>query len=211
MTELERALVLLGRDLAVPATPELATAVRRRLARRRRWPLAAVLAAAAVAVAVAFAVPGSRAAILRFFHLRGAEVTIVERLPRLPATADLGVPIGLGAADFRLLLPDGREPAAVYAYQGGYWLRYPGLLLYEFRSGNAVFLKKVAGSAAEVEYVEVGGEPGIWVGTRHAVYLPGGNARTAGHVLLWQHGALTLRLEAAVTKERAIAIALRIR
>jgi hypothetical protein len=207
MTELERALVRLGRELELPATPQLAAAVGPRLGRRRRrfWP---VVVAVAIAVAVAFAVPGSRAALLRFFHIRGAEVRIVERLPPLGPTGSLGVPIGVGAADFRLLLLDGRLPDRVYASEGGYWLRYPGVLLFELRSGNAPFLKKVAGAAAAVEYVDVGGDPGIWIGVRHATYLPGGGARAAGHVLLWQHGALTLRLEAPVSKAEAIRLAL---
>jgi hypothetical protein len=63
----------------------------------------------------------------------------------------------------------------------------------------------------DVEYVDVDGEPGIWIGGRHAVYLPGGNPRAAGHVLIWNHGRLTLRLEAAVGRERALAIARSVR
>ncbi len=208
MSELERALVLLGRELELPATPDLAGAVGSRLAPRRKWP---VLAALAVALAIAFAVPDSRGAILRFFHIRGAEVTIVDRLPPLPRTASLGVPVGIGAADFRLLLLDGELPERIFASEGGYWLRYPGALLFEFRSGNALFLKKVAGSSSKVEYVDVGGDPGLWIGAAHAVFLPGGQARLADNVLIWQRGALTLRLEARVSKDEAIRIALAIR
>jgi len=213
MTHLELELRDLAAHLDVPPAPPLAGAVRTRLARRRHRRRVLVLALATIvaALAVALAVPGSRASLLRFFHVRGAAVTVVDRLPRLTPRRSLGTPIPLGQAPFRLLLPSGRRPQHVYAGGGGYWLRYPGLLLFEYESGaGTTLLKKVAGSA-DVEYVDVRGEPGIWVGARHAVYLPGGPPRAAGHVLIWQHGPLTLRLEAAVGRERALAIARSVR
>jgi hypothetical protein len=211
MTELERALVQLGRELDVPPAPDLTAAVRARVARRRRRPWLVVALAVLAAAAIALAVPPARSAILRFFHIRGADVALVDRLPPVPpGPVSLGAPATLADADW-LLLPDGRRPTAVYRSNGGYWLRYPGLLLYEFPSGDAAFLKKVAAGRAKVEYVDVGGDPGIWIGAGHVVYLPGGQARHAGRTLLWQHGRLTLRLEADVTKARAIALALSIR
>jgi hypothetical protein len=210
MTELERALVALGRELELPATPDLAAAVRPRLARRApRWLVPAL--AALIALAVAFAVPPARSAILRLFHLRGAEVRLVERLPPLGRSSGLGVPIGAGAAAFDLLLLDGKPARAVYAAQGGYWLRYSGVLLFELGNGGGPLLKKVASTAAQVEYVDVGGDPGIWIGSGHAVYLPGGSARYSGHALVWDRGGLTLRLEAKVDRDAAIALALRVR
>jgi hypothetical protein len=209
MTDLELELRDLAAHLDMPPTPALAGAVRTRLTRRRHRRRVLVLALAAVvaALAVALAVPGSRASLLRFFHVRGAAVTLVDRLPRLTPRRSLGTPIPLGRAPFRLLLPSDRLPQHVYAGGGGYWLRYPGLLLFEYESGAGTTLLKKAAVGADVEYVDVGGEPGIWVGARHAVYLPGGPPRAAGHVLIWQHGPLTLRLEAAVGRERALAIA----
>jgi hypothetical protein len=216
MTELERALVLLGRELELPAAPDLAGAVRPRLARRRRrwWPVVVAVALAA-ALAVAFAVPGSRAALLRFFHLRGAEVSIVDRLPEVPAGAlRLGEPTTLDALGFRPLLLDGQKPDAVYRGEGVVWLRYgqagrPRALLAEF--AGSPFLKKVAGGATTVEYVSIGGYPGIWIAGGHVLFLPGGRAQLAGRTLIWEHGALTLRLEADVSREEAIKLALRVR
>jgi hypothetical protein len=180
--------------------------------RRRRLVLAFAVAAGIAALAVAFAVPGSRASLLRFFHVRGATVSVVDELPPLTTHRSLGQPIPIDTAGFRLLLPDGRRPATVYAGDGGYWLRYPGLLLFEFESGGGPdVLKKVTLGKTPVEYVQISGEPGIWIGGRHALYLPGGPPVAAGRTLIWQHGRVTLRLEAAVGREQALEIAQSVR
>src|SRR3954452_13009374 len=78
-------------EVAWPETPAFALA-----RRRRRWPI--VAACAAAAVAAAFAVPQSRGAILRLFHLGAASVEVVETLPaaeRRPLAEGLGRPIPL--------------------------------------------------------------------------------------------------------------------
>jgi hypothetical protein len=214
MTDLELELRDLAGHLDVPPPPPLVGIVVARLAhrRRRRRRIAFAVAIGVATLAVAFAVPSSRASLLRFFHLRGAAVTLVDRLPPLTTRRPLGQRIPFDAAPFRLLLPNGRRPERVYAGDGGYWLRYPGLLLFEFESGpGAQILKKATLGRTEVEYVDVGGEPGIWIGGRHALYLPGGPPSAAGHALIWQRGPLTLRLEAAVGRDQALAIARSVR
>ena len=214
MTDLELELRDLAAHLDVPPTPPLFGTVLARVTRRRRRRrfLAVAVACAVAALAVALAVPGSRASLLRFFHVRGAGVTLVDRLPPLTPRRPLGQPIALDQAAFRLLLPRGHRPETVYAGDGGYWLRYPRLLLFEFESGGgAEILKKATVGTADVEYVQVRGEPGVWIGTRHALYLPGGPPVAAGHTLLWQHGPLTLRLEGAVAVEGALAVARSVR
>lgn len=198
----------------MPPTPPLFGAVLSRVTRRRRRRrlLSVAVACAVAALAVALAVPSSRASILRLFHLRGATVALVDRLPPLTSRRSLGQPIALDQAGFRLLLPGGRRPERVYAGDGGYWLRYPGLLLFQFESGDGPeVIKKATLGRAHVAYVQVGGEPGIWIGGRHALYLPGGPPVAAGHALLWQHGPVTLRLEAAVRREEALTIAQSVR
>ena len=214
MTDLELELRDLAAHLDVPPTPPLLGGVVARVARRRRnrRVLAFAVAAGVAALAVAFAVPGSRASLLRFFHVRGATVTVIDRLPPLTTRRSLGRPLALDQAAFRLLLPNGHRPETVYAGDGGYWLRYPGLLLFEFenRAGSQV-LKKATLGKADVEYVQVRGDPGIWIGARHALYLPGGPPVAAGHALIWQHGLVTLRLEANVARGRALAIARSVR
>ena len=210
MTDLELELSELSAHLEVPPTPPLYGAVLARVTsrKRRRRFLAVAVACVLVALAVALAVPDSRASLLRFFHIRGASVALVDRLPPLTSRRSLGQPITLDQAGFRLLLPGGRRPERVYAGDGGYWLRYPGLLLFEVESGDgSQVIKKAALVTAKVEYVRVRGEPGIWIGGRHALYLPGGSPVATNRALIWQHGGLTLRLEAAVGLEQALAVA----
>src|SRR5919199_2875703 len=98
MTELERALVALGRGLDVPAAPNFAPLVRARLERRERVRrgLVVAFAAGATAIAVAMAVPQARTAILRFFHIGAVTVTHVRTLPHAThasLTAGLGEPL----------------------------------------------------------------------------------------------------------------------
>jgi hypothetical protein len=214
MTGLELELRELYAHLEVPPTPPLYGAVLARVTRRkrRRRLLAVAVAFAVAGLAVALAVPESRATLLRFLHIRGASVALVDKLPPLTSRRSLGNPIALDQAAFRLLLPSGRRPERVYAGDGGYWLRYPGMLLFEFESGDGPqIIKKAALVGADVESVQVGGEPGIWIGARHGLYLPGGQPVAAGHALIWQQGGLTLRLEAAVPRDQALAIARSVR
>ena len=113
--ELEGALRSLGRDVAFPATPDLAASVRLRLAQspvqRGRgwsvvplWPraLAAVLLGALVVLgAVAAVSPDAREAIAQRLGLRGVAITHVEELPTPtpePTRAATSTPSPPGAA-----------------------------------------------------------------------------------------------------------------
>ena len=214
MTDLELELRDLAAHLDVPPAPPLSGAVLARLTRRRRRRrrLFFALAIGIAALAMALAVPGSRAALLRFFHLRGAAVTLVDKLPPLTTHRSLGVPIALDQVSIRLRLPYGRRPRGSTPATAGTGSATPACSCSSFRSdGGATILKKYARATADVEYLRVHGEPGIWIGARHALYLPGGRPVAAGHALIWQHGGLTLRLEAAVGREQALAIARNVR
>jgi hypothetical protein len=89
-----------------------------------------------------------------------------------------------------------------------------GLLLTEFR-GQVNVVRKGVGPGGRIEQVTVGAEPGYWFqGRPHQVTFADkngqffdDNSRLAGNTLVWEHGALTLRLEAEVSKDRAIQIA----
>jgi hypothetical protein len=89
-----------------------------------------------------------------------------------------------------------------------------GLLVTEFR-GQINVIRKIVGPGGAIEQVTVGGEPGYWFGGRpHQLTFADqngqffdDNSRLAGNTLVWEHGALTLRLESDVSKDRAIQIA----
>src|SRR5690348_13238336 len=101
MPELETTLREL--NVAFPPTPDLASAIRGRLERRRLWQRPLVLALAIVvvaAIAAVFAVPQSRSAILDWLGLRNVSVVRVEKLPVVPATGlDLGRRVTLDEAE----------------------------------------------------------------------------------------------------------------
>jgi hypothetical protein len=230
MSSLEQRLQELGRELAFPPEPDLAS--RTRFAGRpfpwTRFALAAALVV--VAVAAAFAVPQARTAILRWFHIQGAAVERVETLPPAQERAEAG---GLGGrvtvaeaerrVGFRLLLPplDGAPPVhlldgvlATVILRVGDRL----LLLSEYAARDYALLKKSVGEKAVVEPVRIEGERGLWLeGPPHTLtYFSGSGdfrqrtVKITGNVLLWTHGPVTLRLEGRISKAQALRLARRI-
>ncbi|MEP6977264.1 MAG: hypothetical protein ABI948_04350 [Thermoleophilia bacterium] len=220
MTPLEHALAALGRELELPAEPDLVRSVSARLEpHRSRRPFVLALAAAVlVALVAALAVPQARSTILRFFHLGGVTIERVETLPAAqerPLTDALGPSISVDeaatSANFRPLLPPGVD--RVHVNEGAILvlLRESGkpVLLTEF--GGSFYVKKVLGGATQVEQVRVGRDYGLWVaGARHVFRMPSRAPRMAGNVLLWTRGDLTLRLEGQLTKAEAVRLALRL-
>jgi hypothetical protein len=205
MTELERDLHALR--IAWPETPDVAS--RLELRPRRRLLVPALVLAAIVAVAAAFAVPQSRSAILRFFHLRGVTV---ERVGTLPPAEERPLAAGLGSeiddAQARALLGGPFLPAAhgtLFERDGivSTLLRGP-VLLSEF--GAPEFLKKFATS--NVEWVTVAPDvQGLWIaGAPHVVFFPDASPRLAGNVLVFATNTRTFRLEGrGLTKADALA------
>jgi len=235
VSALEQRLHELGRDLAFPPEPELASRARAR-ARAKPFPWRAVavaFAAVAVAVAVAFAVPPARSAILRFFHLGGASVELVDTLPKAqerPAAGGLGRPVPLSQAEqqvgFKLVLPPlDRRPERAYVIGNSVasvLLRSHGrtVLLSEFPTfGGEEALKKLAVNSTVIDPVTVRGRPGLWLeGGAHVLTWmdreTGYQSRPIlirGNVLLWLRGGLTLRLEGRLSKAQALELARRIR
>ena len=229
MSELEARLS----ELAVewPEAPDVAPRVRARLEeappRRRRWPRIAIPIAVLALVA---AVPPARSTVLDWLGLDGVKI---ERVPKAPTPAptitplELGervplasatlVPSELGAPDavFRaddivtlFYRPRGGLPESENTGAGALLTQIPGRT-------NPVYMRKLAGPDTTIERVTVDGEPGFWLaGASHGLLYehPSGGvreapARLAGNTLVWRRGALTLRLEADITKERALAIA----
>jgi hypothetical protein len=212
MTELEQALVALGRELEFPATPDLTGTVRARLA-RRRWqrPLVFGVAVAAVAIGVAMAVPPARSAILRFFHIGSVTVERVETLPPakpLPFSTGLGPPVSHPT----VALPKGLHATRYYARPGmaAALLRYRGKdVLYAVLRGDQMgFTKKFVGPTTRIEEARIG-EWGMWFsGGMHVLIWRYGNVHTrlAGNVLIWLSGDTTYRLEGQLDKSHMLAL-----
>ena len=231
MSELELQLVELGRELDVPAEPDVTARVVERLERRRPFPwrpLAVALAVVVVAVAIAFAVPPARSAILRFFHLGGASVVRVEALPPAVERAQaggLGDPLTRDAAErrvgFELVLPSAARRVYVLGDSlASVVVRAYGrpVLVSEF-PGQGQFLEKLVAGRTDVERLRVDGQPALWLeGAPHVLqYFDRRRGfreepiLIRGNVLLWVRGPVTLRLEGKLTKAQALELAHRLR
>jgi hypothetical protein len=205
---LESELRALAAEIEWPQTPaaQPELAPRRRLTWRGR-PLALAAAIVAVALGAVFAVPQSRGAVLRFFGLGAVHVELVAHLPAAeerPLSAGLGPTISLAAAR-DLLGPPPLEPRStpaptLHAEDGIVSLLFlhegHPVLLSEI-SSRIPALKKIILTSTGVRKLKVGNDPAVWLADRHVVVFPHAAPRLAGHVLVWQHGALTLRLEGA--------------
>jgi hypothetical protein len=190
MSELELALVDLGRHVEHPATPELAPRVRQRLAEGPtprfapggRRALLIALAVLAVAIGAVMAVPQTRAAILEFFHLRGVTIERVGELPTVPVNDDfnkllVGRPVTLEEAEelvsFDIVVPEALgDPDGIY-YQdsppGGMvslvygTLENPRVLFTQFRATvDQVIYKKVA-ATTRIQPVQIDGRQGYFL------------------------------------------------
>ncbi len=221
----ERELRALAAYLDLPAERDLAPAVRARLTVRpqRRRALVFVLAAALVALAVAFAVPPARSAILRFFHLQGVTIQVVDELPRVKTgPLELGRPISLAdarrTAGFRPLTSDLLgKPDRVSWDRRQLWFVYGNvrLLVSQFAGGGiTLFIKKVAGPKTTIEPVLVHGSQGYFIsGAEHFVYQQPNESireervRLARDVILFEAGRLTVRIEGDLTRAEALRIA----
>jgi hypothetical protein len=209
MTELERALARLEIDW--PATPSFEL---RAPAPRSRRPLALSLAVV-LAVVAALAVPQSRGAILRFFHIGGETIERVDTLPsaRERALRDaLGVRISRGEAARLLGRPFAAHSVQLYRADAVVSALLPGeVLLSELHTGDdPLILKKYVASATEVGEVALApGRTGLWIhGGRHVFLVPTLPARFAGNTLVWQRAGVTFRLEGrSLTRAEAVRLA----
>jgi hypothetical protein len=215
--DLARELSALAEQVEWPATPVLRPALAAAPRRRRRLAAALVLAGL-LALAVAFAVPQSRAAILRFLHLGAVTIQVVDKLPAAqerPLGAGLG-PV-ITPADAKTLLPElllpplssqpplhhpgGAAVALVFELDGR------PVLLSEYGYG-AGFIKKLVSDATGIEWTDVDGATAAWIsGASHNVYFPGTTPRLAGNVLVWERGSVTYRLEGTLTRSAALELA----
>jgi len=148
----------------------------------------------------------------------GQRTTLVEAERHLghtiPQPGGLGPPDAVYVHDLSI---GGAEAFLVYRARPGLPAAHEtgvGLLLSAFtgdiyRPGLQKF-----SFGATIERVSVTGSRGFWIEGGHGVtYLDangqevGEETRLAGNVLLWERGALTLRLESALSKSEALRIA----
>ena len=215
-----------------PQTPDLAGAVRRRLAARRAVPwgllhlprAAAVALAVLVLVALALLVPGVRTALARFLGLDTVRVIPVATVPAPIATPDARL-AGLttlerAQADARIAirLPAGQgTPLRVYLQRFSFGeqviLVYPGFVLYE--ADSLVYMKMV-NDGTIVRELTVQGRPALWLsGAEHLlqIHAPDGTLQleseriVTGNVLAWEDGDVTYRLETSLSLDEAVGIA----
>jgi hypothetical protein len=236
VTDLERALVLVGRDIDVPEAPDLVPAVLarigprgERLLRRRRLALAVAFAVLAAVVAT-LAVPDARSAILRLLHIGGEDVEFVDELPEVPAQLDLGLTLGRSAtlaearerAPFDVQTLDERPDAVYLGEHDTVWFLYgdeerPRLLVAQTPQlrFDTSFLKKLATGGTRVDFVDIGTARGAFLhGEPHVVYLLDENgevvvetARLARDVLVWSASGVAYRLEGDFSLEDALELA----
>lgn len=189
MSELERALVALGRDLDLPEAPDVVPFVLDRLERRdrprsarSRWVLAVAIVALA-ALTATLAVPEARSALFRVLHIGGERIELVDELPQV--APDLAEPALEDALGDRISLEDARRragfdlrelagaPDRVYLdSRGSVWFLYGDpssvrlLVAQTPRLGvdDGLILKKLAGPGTSVEQVLVDGARGVYIG-----------------------------------------------
>jgi len=228
VSDLERALREL--DVAWPETPDLAAAVMTRVAAREAPPRRAprrrlILAYAAVALVVlaggTLAVsPDARSTVLRWLGLGSVEIRRAPLEPGLGRELGLGQPLAevprgaplpraLGTPDaaYETMLADG-STAVSLLYRGP-----PRVLVQSFRATVEPFIEKTVAMSSQVERVTVDGARGYWITGAHGFAYRSGAAagfeeqRLADRTLLVERDGLLIRVEGALAKERAVAIA----
>ena len=158
--------------------------------------------------------------------LLGRRVTLAEAQrragfkPALPALPRLGAPL---RAAFAPNVAPGGQVALTWGPRPGLSAPrakgQPALVLTEIRASLNPAIGKVAGVRTRIEPVVIDGEPGLWIAGRShefAYLTPDGTpraqtSRLAGDTLLWQRGAILLRLEGAASKRAALTIARSVR
>ncbi|MGE5689185.1 MAG: hypothetical protein ACM33B_01385 [Pseudomonadota bacterium] len=201
---------------------------------RSRRPLVVAVAVALVAAAAVLAAsPDARSTLRDWLGIGGAEVVRVEELPAVRpqrGTPAFGDPVTRGqaaaAVSFPLRFPaELGEPDAIYLRREvaggmvvavyGHGPRYRAVFAQWIGAAAEMSFFKVAGGGTTVERVRVDGGRGVWLeGAPHEVYWIGSDGKgrgdevfLAGNVLLWESGPLSYRLEAEVSRSRALELA----
>jgi hypothetical protein len=171
-----------------------------------------------VEVVPSLSAPPSPAALGTGLNL-GKRVTLAQAQAMVPFP--IGVPESLGPPDEVYLRTGFIQDQVTLLYRARPGLPEAattgaGLLLTEFQASIDTELveKKVAAQATRIDPVTVDGGSGYWIEGAHEIYLIGPDGqpiadslRLAGNVLLWERGPVTLRMEADISEQEALAIA----
>ncbi len=154
----------------------------------------------------------------------GQPLSLDDARTRVPFGLELPATLGQPDAVYVLDSPPGGQVALVYLPRAGIPTASTtgvGLLLTEFQasfpSGGPILKGLPPGS--RLEEVTVGGGRAYWIeGDPHMFFFQDAQGRMqtettrlAANVLLWEDGPVTLRLESALSKDAALAIATSIR
>jgi hypothetical protein len=210
---------------------------RRRLRPAVFYPL---IAAAVLIASVLALTPGGRAAVASWFRVIGVRIEFGGSPPGpLGHALDLGTQTSLAGAQsrvsFSILVPrDPGPPDEVYVgtppLAGGISLLYrargglprssatgAGLLVTEYQ--HAFLDVKLAPAPSSIVPLKILGDQAVWIaGLPHVVYdldahghLVRDTIRLAGHVLVWYHHGITIRMEGQLPLDQAIRVARSVR
>jgi hypothetical protein len=147
----------------------------------------------------------------------GTEIDLEEARARFGRP--LRFPARLGEPDRVYVRAD--QPGEMITAIFGGDERRARLVFSQWKTGGPTLFYKVLGGNSEAEYTSVGPNLGVWIhGFDHGVwyFAPGSTGGPheehwraegylAGNVLAWRSGDVVYRLEADVTKQRALALA----
>ena len=229
-TDLDRLLSDLGAQIAYPATPDIARAVRARIRPKQAWLgwRRVLLAAAALLIVVAGSValnPDARRAVAGFLGLPGFQFQKVKVLPS-PSPNTGARPVSLDEArhlaGFTLLTPAPQERVRAVAFDD----RPPGgeveldlaagAIITEVKGGiDKGYFGKMVGPDGTVTEVSVGGSTGYWIsGAQHIFFYTDASGqiryeqlRLAGDTLVFERNGVLVRIEGAKNQADALRIA----
>ncbi|HXG76340.1 MAG TPA: hypothetical protein VNJ53_07200 [Gaiellaceae bacterium] len=235
MSELERALVALGRELDVPEPPDLAPRVLAGLGARpgprlRSRPALVVALVLAAALAATLAIPEARSALLRVLRIGGERIELVDELPEVPLGHDLELALGERVspaaarrrAGFPLRELEDEPDRAYLGPRGTIWFLYgtperPRLLLAQTPrlALEPEYVKKLVSGRTDVRAASVRGAGALFLsGAPHVFLLVDErgrvvreSARLARDVLVWEEEGVTYRLEGELGLEEALRLA----
>jgi hypothetical protein len=225
--DLERQLSELGAEIAYPATPNIARAVRVRIRPASSWRRVLVLAALLLIVATGSLVlnPDARRAVAGFLGLPGFQIQKVKVLPSpSPYYGSKVVTLDEARrlAGFSVLLPEAPERVRSASFDS----RPPGgeveldlvggAIVTEVKGGiDKGFFGKMVAPDGQVAEVSVGGTTGYWFsGAQHLFFYADADGqfrsdqlRLSGDTLVFERNGVIIRIEGAKDQADALRLA----